>query len=94
MDISQNVVAFSEYMNFELPKCLDWRKKVLNRDIFNGGATVIPGATSIPESRVQEQVVICRMEHLIIAYIFLKNVFWLTFPILDESPWLISVGTV
>ena len=43
--------------------------------IFNRGAMVIPGATSIPESRVQEQVVICRMEHLIIAYIFLKNVF-------------------
>lgn len=54
---------------------------------------VIPGATSIPESRVQEQVVICHMKHLVIAYIFLKNVFWLTFPILDESAWLISVGT-
>ena len=43
---------FEEKKKLKWPQCLDWCKKVLKLWFLRGGATVIPGGTFIPESRV------------------------------------------
>ena len=55
INIGLRSLIFEKFEEKKWPQCLDWCKKsikIVMWKFLGGGATVVPGATSIPESRV------------------------------------------